>query len=124
MLVSQVYEGVDQRSDERVAIKAMNRHEIDDNPRLVTLLEREINISLKLTHTGVTVMHAILNHVSVFGSLPARVQLSERVANDRRSSIARCRFRTCHRLPHPGTRGWWRLALLPTIWPTKLRRVF
>ena len=68
MLVSQVYEGVDQRSDERVAIKAMNRHEIDDNPRLVTLLEREINISLKLTHTGVTVMHAILNHVSVLGA--------------------------------------------------------
>ena len=44
---------MDTRTGERVAIKAMCRREIDDNPRLVTLLEREINISLKLDHPGI-----------------------------------------------------------------------
>ena len=50
---SRVFAGWDDAAGRAVAVKVMNRREIDGHARLVQLLEREINISLRLCHPGI-----------------------------------------------------------------------
>jgi hypothetical protein len=45
-----VYEGVSKLNGNRVAIRVINRLNVEDDPRRVVRMERELNIAMKLKH--------------------------------------------------------------------------